>query len=924
MDDRRPDPDELLRQIQAETPQKRRGKLTIFFGAAPGVGKTYSMLQAARAELEQEQRDVVVGVVETHGRYETSALVLGLELLPRRKVAYRGVTVEEFDLDAALQRAPALILMDELAHTNAEGSRHPKRWQDVEELLDAGIDVFSTMNVQHVESLNDVIAKITGIVVRETVPDSVLEHAHEVKLVDLPPDDLLERLRDGKVYVSAQAQRAIENFFRKGNLIALRELALRHTAEHVETQMRAYRRAQGIEQTWAAAEQILVAVSPSPYSARLVRAARRMAGALHARWFAVHFESRSVQPLTPQDQARLAQNLGLAERLGAEVVTLTGENATEEILRFSRRNNITKIIVGKPMALRWRDRFRASLVDQIVRQGGDIDVFVTAGDRDLEEAPTERQARPPLHVPSYVAAGLVCAASTGVAFLLFGPGLLPDVVMTYLLGIILVSSRYGLRPSVFAAFVSVAALNFFFIPPFFTFAVEDLEHTVTFGVMFLVAVVISGLTERVRNQAMAARLREERTRALYALSRELTSAHGAQRVVQVSAAHIERAFESLVSVFAPDATNRLVCVYTSPALGEPSPHDATVSQWVWLNQKEAGLGTTTLPSTAALYVPLQASGGIVGVLGLRPGQANRFESLEQRRQVDAFAAQLALALERSQLAEATERARREVETEQLRSSLLSSVSHDLRTPLAVITGTATTLVEAGESLDTATRLELTRGIVEEAERLNRLIRNLLDMTRLDSGTVKIKKEWSSLEEVVGSALGRVDSRLREREVTVELPPDLPLIPFDAILIEQALINLLENAAKYSQGPLELRAAVEAADSRQADSGQEDRKTEVVVEIADRGPGIPPGEELLVFEKFHRAVREGSPTGAGLGLAICRAILAAHGGRIWAENRPGGGASFRFALPIVGEPPHYSDEEPGEPSTAESQHRRVTT
>lgn len=910
MDDRRPDPDELLRQIEAEAPQERRGKHTIFFGAAPGVGKTYSMLQAARAQLEQEQCDVVIGIVETHGRYETSALVLGLELLPRRKVSYRGVEVEEFDLDAALRRSPALILMDELAHTNAEGSRHPKRWQDVEELLDAGIDVFSTMNVQHVESLNDVIAKITGIVVRETVPDSVLERAHEVKLVDLPPDDLIERLRDGKVYVSAQAQRAIENFFRKGNLIALRELALRHTAEHVDTQMRAYRRAQGIEQTWAAAEQILVAVSPSPSSARLVRAARRMAGALHARWFAVFVESRSGRRLNPQDQARLAQNLRLAERLGAEVVTLTGENPTEEILRFSRQNNITKIIVGKPVVLRWRDRFRPSLVDQIVRQGGDIDVFVTAGDREPEEALVETRTRPPLHVPSYVAAGLASAASTAVALLLFGPDQLPDVVMTYLLGIILISSRYGLPPSVFAALVSVAALDFFFVPPFLTFAVADLQHTVTFAVMFLVAIVISGLTERVRRQATAARYREQRTRALYALSRDLTGAHGAQRVVEVSAAHIEKAFESLVSVFAPDSARRLVCVYTSQALGPPSAHDATVSQWVWLNQKEAGLGTTTLPSTPALYVPLQASGGIVGVLGLRPGQADRFESIEQRRHVDAFAAQLASALERSQLAEATERARREVETEQLRSSLLSSVSHDLRTPLAVITGTASTLVDAGDSLDLTTRLDLTRAIVEEAERLNRLIRNLLDMTRLDSGTVKVKKEWSSLEEVVGSALSRLDSRLAEREVTVELPPDLPLIPFDAILIEQALINLLENAAKYSQGTIELRACLETAEAG---------TPEVIVEVADRGPGIPSGQELRVFEKFHRAAREGSPTGAGLGLAICRAIMAAHNGRIWAENRPGGGASFRFALPIASEPPRWTPEQTLESSAAESVH-----
>jgi two-component system sensor histidine kinase KdpD len=888
-DERRPNPDELLRRVEAEEARSKRGKLTIFFGAAPGVGKTYAMLEVARAEMEQEKRDVVVGIAETHGRYETGALILGLELLPRKTFSYRGVQLQEFDLDAALARKPELILVDELAHTNVEGSRHPKRWQDVEELLDAGIDVFSTMNVQHVESLNDVIAKITGVVVRETVPDAFLERADELKLVDLPPDDLLERLREGKVYVPAQAQRAIENFFRKGNLIALRELALRHTAEHVDAQMQAFRRAEGIEQTWATAEQLIVAVSPSPFSARLIRAARRMAGALHARWYAVFVEPRSATPLSDKAQARLAQNLRLAEQLGAEVVTLSGEDAADEILRFARERNITKIIVGKPVMLRLRDRFRVSLVDQIVRKGGDIDVYVTAGDREPEELVVEQKRRVPLHLPSFLAATVISALSTVVAYLVFGRSQLPDVVMTYLLGIMLVASRYGMKASVFAAFLSVAAFDFFFVPPFLTFAVADFRHTITFAVMFLVAIVISGLTQRVRNQAAAARHREERTRALYELSRELAGTQSSRSVLEASARHLEHVFGSRIRVFVPGTGHQLTPAFASPGLDEPSERELSVAQWVWSNKHEAGLGTSTLPSVDALFVPLMSSGGVVGVLALSPEQRERFASVEQRRQVDAFAAQMALALERAELAEETDRARRAVEAEQLRSSLLSSVSHDLRTPLAVITGAASTIVEGGESLDRGTRSELIKTVLEEAERLNRLIRNLLDMTRLESGAVSVKKEWVPLEEPLGAALNRLEPRLANRDVRVDVPLGLTLVPVDAILIEQLFINLLENAAKYSDGPIEISAEL--------------RASEVMLEVADRGPGIPAGEEARVFEKFHRAVREGGPGGVGLGLAICRAIVAAHGGRIWVEKREGGGAAFRFTIPIVGEPPH---------------------
>jgi two-component system sensor histidine kinase KdpD len=891
----RPDPDELLRRVVEERARQQRGKLTLFFGAAPGVGKTYAMLEAARAAVAEGQR-VLVGIVETHGRYETAALLNGLELLPRRKVAYRGFEVEEFDLDAALARHPDVILVDELAHSNAEGSRHPKRWQDVEELLEAGIDVLSTLNVQHVESLNDVIAKVTGIIVRETVPDSVIERAHEIKLVDLPPDDLLERLRDGKVYVPAQAQRAIEHFFRKGNLIALRELALRQTAERVDAQMRAYRKEQGIEQTWAVAEQILVAVSPSPFSARLVRAARRMAGSLHARWYAVYVEPRDARRLSRQDEARLSQNLRLAERLGADVVTLSGSDAAEELLRFAREHNITKIIAGKPITGGLIGRWRVSLVDRIVRQAEDIDVYVTAGDPDSAETPLPKPRARPLSIPGYASALAVVAVATGPAWL-FGPEQLPDVVMIYLLGILFVSSRQGLGPSLVASVASVAAVDFFFVPPYLTFAVADLRHTLTFLVMLLVGVVVSALAERVRSQAAAATRREATTRALYELERELTSAQGSRRVIEVGAAELAKLIDSDVTVFLPGADGQVAAVHSTRAT-DGVEREASIAQWVWSHQREAGLGTDTLPSSASLYVPLVASGGIVGVLGLRPRASDQFESIQERRRVDTFAARVALALERAMLAEQTERARRDVETEQLRSTLLSSVSHDLRTPLAVITGCASTLLQAPGVMDSAARQELTKTILEEAERLNRLIRNLLDMTRLEAGAVRVQKELQSCEEVVGAALHRLEARLAGRDVKVELPADLPLVPFDAVLIEQVLINLLENALKYGQGAIEVNASK--------------GRGEVVIEVSDRGPGVPAGQESRIFEKFQRAAREGGAGGVGLGLTICRAIVAAHGGRIWAKNREGGGATLTFTLPMDGEP---LEPQPSPPDTS---------
>ncbi|HEX7600845.1 MAG TPA: sensor histidine kinase KdpD, partial [Polyangiaceae bacterium] len=751
----RPDPDALLRRVQAEERKKKRGHLTIFFGAAPGVGKTFAMLEQAGFLRDVERRDVVVGVVETHGRFETTTLLAGLEILPRRKVTHGATTLEEFDLDAALARKPSLLLLDELAHTNAEGSRHPKRWQDCQELLDAGIDVYATLNVQHVESVNDVVAQITGVVVRETVPDAVLDDADEIKLIDLPPDDLLERMREGKVYVRAQAERAMENFFQKGNLIALRELALRRTAERVDAEMEEWRKAHGIEKTWAATDRLLVCIGASPFSANLLRVGRRMATGLRAQWFAANVETPAALRLGPIDRARISQNLRLAEQLGAETVTLTGDRPAEEILRFARERNVTKIVVGKPRVLRLRDRFGTSFVDELFLGSGDIDIYATAGEAEkVEPPPNVKPKRQALEPWGYAAAAGSVALTTAVAFVLFGRENLADVVMTYLLGIVLVSMRFGFRVSVAGAVASVLAFDFFFIPPYLTFSVADFRHIVTFTVMLFVAVVITWLTQRARDQAEVARRSERRTAVLYAMSRELSRTEGLSALTRIAARHVEHVFESRLAVFTIDREGKLSVDYATSGFEPPVDKDDGAIRWVQSHRKEAGLGTETLSGSRGFYVPLVGPGAeasVLGVLGIYPELAERFEDAEQRRLADAFATQMAMAIERARLSEETEQARVQVEAELLRSTLLSSVSHDLRTPLAVMKGAASTLVEDDPQLTPEVRKDLSVTLLEETERLERLVRNLLDMTRLESGAVRVKKEWHSVQESLGAA-----------------------------------------------------------------------------------------------------------------------------------------------------------------------------
>jgi two-component system sensor histidine kinase KdpD len=883
----RPDPDALLARVKEEEARRGRGKLKMFFGAAAGVGKTYAMLEGAR-EQRADGVDVVVGYVETHGRAETDALLSGLEILPPRLIEYRGTTLREFDLEGALARRPGLILVDELAHTNAPGSRHAKRWQDVVELLDAGINVYTTVNVQHVESLNDVVAKITDVVVRETVPDSVFEQADEVELIDLPPDDLLERFKDGKVYMPDQAQEAVRNFFRKGNLIALRELALRRTAERVDAQMRVYMHEHAIDKVWPAAERLLVCISPGPDSARLVRAAKRMADRLGAPWVAAYVETPAQLRLPADVRDRVTQTLRLAEQLGAETVTLPGQKMSEAILAFAHDRNVTKIVVGKPRRPRWKRILIGSIVDALVQGSGDIDVYVISAEREDGPPPGATRRRSiPTDWPAYAWATGVVAVASGIAWLTLPFFELANIVMVYLLGIVVVATRYGRGPSLAASILSVAALDFLFVPPVFTFAVSDANYVFTFVVMLVVGVVIGGLATRIRAQAVAASRREERTAALYAMSRELASTRGVDPLLTIAARHISEVFDSQVVVVLPDASTSL-----APWSGAQFTLDANelgVARWVHEHHQPAGLGTATLPGASALYLPLQAPRGPVGVLGVRPADRHALDAPEQLHQLETFANQTALAIERAQLADEAQQAQVRIETERLRNSLLSSVSHDLRTPLATITGAASTILENGTRLDARTRQDLLESVREEADRLNRLVQNLLEMTRLESGALQLRTEWHPLEEVVGAALSRLASQLAERRVDTSVPPDLPLVPIDDVLIEQVLINLLDNAIKYTPRASPIKIIATATDSA------------VTVEVADRGPGVPRGEEDKVFEKFYRG-QPAAGRGAGLGLAICQAIVKAHGGHIWAQNLPEGGVAFLFTLPLAGTPP----------------------
>ncbi|MBK7926703.1 MAG: sensor histidine kinase KdpD [Bryobacterales bacterium] len=883
MDDRRPNPDDLLASAQSQAEEAQRGKLKIFFGFCAGVGKTYAMLNSARRSL-REGLDVVAGIVETHGRAETEALLTGMTILPRRKLEHKGAQLTEFELDAALARKPALILVDELAHANAPGSRHAKRWQDVMELLHEGINVYTTLNVQHLDSLNDVVSRITGVTVRETVPDAVLDEANEVEVVDIPVNELIDRMREGKVYMGQQAERAMGNFFRPGNLIALRELALRRTADRVDAQMRDYRSRSGINDTWPVAERILVCVGPSPFSAGLVRSTCRLASQLNAEWIAAFVETPSFSTQPEAVRERVFATLRLARQLGGEVATLPGSHAAEALVQYARARNVSRIVVGKHKGAPWKLLLRGSLMNALIERSGGIHIDVLSGDpgetinkRDLPSPPAAAPWR------DFTLAALIVAGCT-VAALILRPALAAtNLAMIYLLGTVLAAMRLGRGGSILAALLGVAAFDFFCVPPYLTFAVRDYEYLITFGAMLVVALVISTAVFAARRQAQTAAQREARTNALYQLTRSLTGESRQFKAASVAAETASEVFQIPVVILLPDDRGEIgFRKRTSIVLPMPSSEEG-IARWVFDHRERAGKGTATLPGATALYLPLRGASRTVGVMAAVPDGDGLFAP-EQYDLLEMFAGQAALAIERAQATAAANEAELRAQSEQLKNSLLSAVSHDLRTPLTSITGAATTLMVQEGKLDSQTRHELLEGIAAESARLARLVNNLLDMTRLESGAVELNRDWHPLEEIVGAALRHQEQFLRERPVEVRIPADLPLIRVDDVLLDQMFLNLIENACKYTPPNVGIEIAAHVA------------REHIVIEFADRGPGFSPGEEETVFEKFARgSVR--TARGAGLGLTICRAIVEAHGGTIHATNRPAGGALLTIRLPL---------------------------
>lgn len=940
----RPDPDQLLDKLQRDEEKQRRGQLKIFFGASAGVGKTYAMLQAARQRV-QEGVDVVVGIVETHGRAETAALLDGLDVLPPARIDYRGRTLAEFDLDGALARAPQLILVDELAHSNVQGARHLKRWQDVYELLDAGIDVYTTVNVQHLESLNDVVGAITGIRVWETVPDRVFDAADEVTLVDLPAEELLERMRDGKVYLAQQAERAVRNFFRKGNLIALRELALRRTADRVDAQMREYRADRSIQRIWQARERLLVCVGPGAEAPTLVRAAARLAASLKADWIAVYVETPRLQRLPDARRQRTLDALKLAAELGAETATLAGADAVAALIGYAKVRNVSKLVAGGSPKVGLARRFARPFGEQLAERAGDVDLMLirASASDEARAAPLDARARdwrdafaqfgthrsPPRH---YAYAAAICAAITVVASVVSARLDLTNLVMLYLLGVVFSAVRLGRGPGVLQSFLSVAAFDFFFVPPRMSFSVSDTQYLLTFFGMLLTSLVISHLTSTLTRQASVAQRRERRTGAIYAMARELGAALTTEQIVEIGSRHVGEVFRARVAFLLPDSADQVRQKIEEPDAAVTltgAELDSDVGQWVYDQQKPAGRGTDTLPATAALYLPLKAPMRTRGVLAVASREPRELEVPEQQRMLDAFAAQIALALERVHYVEIARDALVNMESERLRNSLLSAISHDLRTPLTTIVGFSSMLAngraaaQAGDAA-AAARLaqregELVDAIHDEALRMTGIVTNLLDMARLQAGSLQLKRQWSLLEETVGAALAACRRVLARHPVRVALPADLPLLQMDAVLMERLFTNLFENAAKYTPPDTSLDIGAE----RVTDDGS----PFVRVHVDDHGPGLPAGMEARIFDKFTRGEKESATPGIGLGLAICRAIVEAHGGKIGALNRtaPDGrvtGARFWFTLPVDTPPaaPAVPDDEsdlPGASPPSES-------
>ncbi|NHB95419.1 two-component system sensor histidine kinase KdpD [Photorhabdus stackebrandtii] len=887
----RPDPDELLTLVN----EKQRGKLKIFFGACAGVGKTYAMLQEAQ-RLRAQGLDVIIGVVETHERQGTAALVDGLPQLPLKPIHYRKRRITVFDLDAAIARHPAMILMDELAFSNPHGSRHPKRWQDVEELLQAGIDVLTTINVQHLESLNDVVGDITGIQVRETIPDHIFDQATEIVLVDLPPDDLRQRLNEGKVYIPSQAERAIEHFFRKGNLIALRELALRRTADRVDDQMRAFRDAQGHEPVWHTRDNLLLCIGNSSGNEKLVRTAARLAARLGCIWHAIYVETPKLHQLPEGKRRTILTALRLAHELGAETATLADPNKEKAVLRYAREHNLGKILIGrrcesKHKLLNWK--CRSGFADRLGKLGPDLDLVIVALE-DRSQWDKEQDSRSVSEKWRIQIQGCLIAIALCTLITLFSRTFLltldkANLVTLYLLGVVIIALFYGRRPSIFAAFINVISFDIFFVQPHWSLAVTDMQYLLTFTVMLIVGVVVGNLTAGMRYQARIARYREQRTRHLYEMTRELSRALNEEDIARTSYHFLANGFQAKTGLFLPNNNGDLHQLTTNN--GGHMLIDDAIAKWSFDKNLPAGAGTDTLPSVPYQLLPIATPSQTFAVLAIEPSYLRQLLIPEQQRLLQTFTGLIANALERLHLSRRAESAKLDAEREQLRNSLLAALSHDLRTPLTVLFGQAEILM-LDLSAEGSPHTKQVNQIRQQILSTSRLVNNLLDMARIQSGGIQLNLEWQSLEEIVGSTLRSLEYALNRHPVTVALPSDL-LLHCDASLLERVFINLLENAIKYTdeQTPLGIKATTE--------------KNQVHIEVWDTGKGIPPEQEQLIFDKFSRARKESAIPGVGLGLAICRAIIEIHNGKIWAANNEKGGASFHFVLPLE-KPPEIKE------------------
>ncbi len=890
MDDiERPDPDEILARIYASDKQQELGKLKIFLGYAAGVGKTYAMLEAAHQRIA-EGVDVVAACVETHGRTETEALLKGLETIPRRTVKYKNTEISEMDIDAILERKPHIVLVDELAHTNAPGSRHPKRYLDVKELLEHGVDVYTTLNIQHLESLVDAVEQITGVRVRETIPNQFLEGLVEIELIDLPPDELMQRLKEGKVYIPEQAARAIKMFFRKGNLTALREMTMRQAAQKVDDQMLGYMETRSILGPWPAGERIMVCISSHPLSERLVRAGRRMAEQLNAPWFVVYVETSGHMHGISDYQERLFRTLRLAEELGATFQKLIGMSIPEAVVDFAKKHNITKIIVGKPLRSRWQEIVSGSIVDKIIQLSGSIDVYVMSS----ESGPIQKGIFPPLRFKSPLIRYLEGIILVLVITLIMYPmqySLNPaNLFMPYLVGVVLASIFLGRGPSILASLISVLTYDFFFVDPHLSFSVSDTEYILTFLGLIIVGLVISNLSGQAREQMDALRQSETQILTLYNLSQELTSSRDLDAVLQKVIEQISNEFSREVVILLSGEHN-LEMRASSPQFNLDEKEIA-VANWSYEHGQPAGRGTDTLPAANIRYQPLKTAHGIVGVLGVKPGDPSRYLTPEQRRLLDAYASLAAIAIERARLSDQANQIKLLDASEKLQTALLNSISHELRTPLVTIQGVMSSLLEETKGhtrpMDAEGRLDLLTAGLDEAERLNRLVANLLDMSRLESGVIHLSLHRSDIEEIIGSALAHLAEKIKDRPVETNIPDDLPMVKVDYVLMEQVFINILDNAIKYSPPELPIKIDVEVQSSS------------LRVSVEDRGAGIPEADLERVFDKFYRVQQPNLVTGTGLGLSICKGIIEAHGGKIWAANLEKGGMAISFTIPFDNE------------------------